>query len=49
MTLAFLGTGARSPRRISRRVSRDLSPHRMRDIGLDPWRDRAPASVPPLW
>ncbi len=36
MTLSFLRTAARHRHRIPRGLPRDLPPHLMRDIGLDP-------------
>lgn len=49
MTLSFLRIGARHCRHIPRGVPRDLSPHLMRDIGLDPWPDRPRLPFHPLW
>lgn len=45
MTLSFLRTAAR--RRL--RIPRDLPPHLMRDIGLDPWPDCPRLPFHPLW
>ncbi|MGR3322593.1 MAG: hypothetical protein ACU0DK_11730 [Pseudooceanicola sp.] len=49
MTLPFLRIDARHRRRIPRGVPRDLSPHIMRDIGLDPWPDRPRLPFHLLW
>ena len=49
MTLSFLSKGARHRRSIPRGVPRDLSPHMMRDIGLDPWPERPRMPLFPLW
>jgi hypothetical protein len=49
MTLTFLRTGARHRRRVPHGVPRDLPPHLMRDIGLDPWPDRPRLPFHPLW
>jgi hypothetical protein len=49
MTLSLLRKGARYRRRIPRGVPRDLPPHLMRDIGLDPWPDHPRLPIHPLW
>lgn len=49
MILSLLSKGTRHRRRIPRGVSRDLPPHLMRDIGLDPWPERPQSPFPPLW
>ncbi|MBD3787192.1 MAG: hypothetical protein IE922_09505 [Sphingomonadales bacterium] len=49
MTLLFRRRGARHRHRIQRGVPRDLPPHLMRDIGLDPWPDRPRLPFHPLW
>ncbi|MFD1194721.1 hypothetical protein ACFQ3C_08560 [Seohaeicola saemankumensis] len=36
-------------RQALRGVPRDLPPHLMRDIGLDPWPDRMRLPFHPLW
>lgn len=48
MTLSFLRTTARHRHRIARSVPRDLPPHLMRDVGLDPWPDRPRFAFHPL-
>lgn len=40
MKIRFLFRGLRHRRYVPRRVPRDLSPHLMRDIGLEPWPER---------
>lgn len=47
MTISSLRTAARH--RIPRGVPRDLPPHLMRDIGLDPWPDCPRVPLHPLW
>jgi hypothetical protein len=49
MTLSFFHTDVRHRRRIPRGVPRDLPPHLMRDIGLDPWPERPRLPLHPLW
>jgi hypothetical protein len=49
MTLSLFNKGARHRRRIPRGVPRDLPPHLMRDIGLDPWPKRPHKPFYPLW
>ena len=49
MTLSFLRTAVRQRHRIPLGVPRDLPPHLMRDIGLDPRPDRPRLSLHPLW
>ncbi|WP_343081375.1 hypothetical protein [Ostreiculturibacter nitratireducens] len=49
MNLPFLRTAALHRHRIRRGVARDLPPHLMRDIGLDPWPDRPLLPFHPLW
>jgi hypothetical protein len=49
MNLSFLHTAARHRHRILRGVPRDLPPHLMRDIGLDPWSDRPRLPFHQLW
>lgn len=48
MTVPFLSSGPPQRRRILRGVPRDLAPHLMRDIGLDPWPDRPRLPFHPL-
>ncbi len=45
MTFSFLRTDVRH----RRRMARDLPPHLMRDIGLDPWPERPRVPLHPLW
>ena len=40
MTLRFLRPGARHRRHVPRGVPPDMTPHLMRDIGLEPWPER---------
>lgn len=49
MTLPFFRKDTRPRRNIPRGVPRDLSPHLMRDIGLDPWPDHPRLPIHPLW
>jgi hypothetical protein len=49
MTLSFLRTAARYRHRIPRDVPRDLPPHLMRDIGLDPWSEPPRLPFHTLW
>lgn len=49
MAFSLLRTAARHRRRIPRGVPRDLPPHLMRDIGLDPLPDRPRLPFHPLW
>ena len=48
MTLPFLHARGQRRHRIPRGVPRDLPPHLMRDIGLDPWPDRPRLTFHPL-
>lgn len=49
MTLRFLRARRQRPHRIPRGVPRDLPPHLMRDIGLEPWPDRPRLTFYRLW
>lgn len=49
MTLRFWHSPNRYRRPVPRRVLRDLSPHMMRDIGLDPWPERQRLSLRLHW
>lgn len=40
---------ARRHRRKLRAIPRDLSPHMMRDLGLEPWPEREPIRWRQLW
>lgn len=49
MKISLLIKGTRHRRRIPRGVLRDLSPHMMHDIGLEPWPERPRISFYTLW
>lgn len=49
MTIPFLSRNLRHRRRIPRGVPRNLPPHLMRDIGLDPWPGDRPRPVSVPW
>ena len=49
MTFSFLRRKDAVPSCTFRGVPRDLPPHLMRDIGLDPWPDRPRLPFHSLW
>lgn len=50
MTFSLFRHDDRRRRQLARRsVPRDLSPHLMRDIGLEPWPERPRLPFHPLW